>query len=94
MERLWSILRILLGTQRQRLSRKHLQMLASLKENFDLWADDERACCAALLDASGDKEDTVEDEGKEVDDTTKRSRKMNSKMKPWYYIMPCSLMRQ
>ena len=67
-ERLWSTLRILLGTQRQRLSRKHLQMLASLKENFDLWADDERACCAALLDASGGKEDTVEDEGKEVDE--------------------------
>jgi hypothetical protein len=67
-ERLWSTLRILLGTQRQRLSRKHLQMLASLKENFDLWADDERACCTALLDASGDKEDTVEDEGKEVDE--------------------------
>ena len=67
-ERLWSTLKILLGTQRQRLSRKHLQMLASLKENFDLWADDERACYAALLDASRGKEDTVEDEVKEVDE--------------------------
>jgi hypothetical protein len=50
-ERLWSKLKILLGTQRQRLSRFHLQMFANLIENLPLWENDEDGCAQALMEA-------------------------------------------
>ena len=72
-ERLWSVLKLVIGYQRQRLSREHLQMIACLKLNFDLWADDDNACYSALLENSevdeqndgNDEEDDHEEEDDE-----------------------------
>lgn len=69
-ERLWSVLKLVIGYQRQRLSRNHLQMIACLKLNFDLWANDDSACHEALLanlevDEQNDANDEEDDEEEE-----------------------------
>ena len=73
-ERLWSVLKLVIGYQRQRLSRKHLQMIACLKLNFDLWANDDGACYKALLansevdeqnDANAEEDDEEEEYNEE-----------------------------
>ena len=61
-ERLWSVLKLVIGYQRQRLSRNHPQMIACLKLNFDLRANDDSACYKALTKAKVDEQNDANDE--------------------------------